>query len=164
MKYVYIGKFEGTHGLKGEIKLKTDFKYIDRVLSKSFSFFIGDSKEKLNLNTYRNFKGGYLVSFSNLENIDLIKKYVNKKVYVLRDDLNLENNQYVFEDFIDCECFFDKKSLGKVVDIIDAGASNYIFYIQGEKEVLIPLNEHFIDRIEPGKIYFKNVEGLIDAN
>ena len=32
--YVYIGKLNGAHGLKGELKFKSDFLYLDRVLKK----------------------------------------------------------------------------------------------------------------------------------
>lgn len=81
--YVYVGKFLGTHGLKGEIKLKSNFEYIDRILKKGFNFYIGDNKNKEIFSNYRIHKGNYLVVFKGLEDINLIEKYINKKVYVL---------------------------------------------------------------------------------
>lgn len=164
MNYIYIGKFEGTHGLKGEIKFQTDFKYLDRVFIKDFSFFLGDCKDKLQLNSYRPFKNGYLVSFQRLDNIDLIKKYINQKVYILKEDLKLNENEYVLEDFLNKEAIYQDKYLGKIIKITNEGLNNYIIYIRNEKEILIPLNKHFVDRITTDKIYFKNVEGLIDEN
>ena len=162
--YVYIGKFEGVHGLKGEIKLRTDFKYVDRVFKRSFSFFVGDSKTQLSLKTYRKFKNKYLVSFDKRENIDAIKDFINKKVYVRKSDLHLESYQYVHEDLFYKDCFFNDINMGQITNIVDAGSGNYICYINGNSEVIIPLNDHFIDKIEDDKIYFKNVEGLIDEN
>ena len=82
MEYIYIGKLLGTHGLKGEIKLKTDFKYIDKVLVKDFNLFLGDIKEDVTLNSFRKHKDNYLLLFNNINDIDTVKKYVNQDVYV----------------------------------------------------------------------------------
>lgn len=164
MNYIYIGKLEGTHGLKGEIKFKTDFKYLSKVLQKDFAFFLGNTKDKLLLASYRPFKNGFLLLFQGFNDIDLIKKYINKKVYVLKTALNLKDNEYVLEDFLNKEAFFQDKYLGKIIKITDEGSNNYIVYIQAKKEILIPFNNHFLDKITDDKIYFKNVEGLIDEN
>ena len=49
MNYINIGKTTSTHGLKGELKLKSSFLYIDSILKKDFTFYIGDSKEEVKL-------------------------------------------------------------------------------------------------------------------
>ncbi len=164
MDYIYVGKFNGTHGLKGEIKFVTNFKYIDRILAEGFNYYIGSNKNKENLLSYRNHNGIYLMKYKNLEDIDLIKKYVNEKVYVLKDDLNLNNTEHVIEDYLNLECFYKEKSIGIVEDVIDAGNGNYILQVVRDKETLIPLNDHFIDKIDKNIIYIKNGEGLIDEN
>ena len=42
MEYVYVGRINGTHGLKGELKLISDFLYKDKVFNKGFNFFVGN--------------------------------------------------------------------------------------------------------------------------
>ena len=44
MEYIYVGQINGTHGLKGELKLKSNFKYKDKILKENFNFYIGKEK------------------------------------------------------------------------------------------------------------------------
>lgn len=164
MGYVCIGKVTGTHGLKGELKLSTSFIYIDRVLKSGFSFYIGADKERLKLEKYRFHNGKYLLTFSGFEDINLVERFRNNDVYVLRDDLELKEGEFLFEDYIGMTAVFNNKEIGTVRDIIDCGSNNYVFYIVGDKDILIPVNDMFIDSVLNNKIVFKEVEGLIDAN
>lgn len=165
MNYVYIGKMNGTHGLKGELKLKSDFIYKDKIFKKGFTFYVGKEKEKVTLITVRNHNGVFLISFEGYEDINLVDKFKNQMLYVNRDDLKLGNDEFVFDDYIDLDCYYDSTYLGKVKELVNCGHNNYVFYIVGEKEVLIPLNKLFIEKvILEDKIIFKDVEGLIDAN
>ena len=153
--YIYIGKITSTHGLKGELKLKTNFKYLDKVLKKDFNLFIDD--EKVSINSYRNHNGTILIAFNDLLDINKVEYLRNKDVYVLREDLNLKDNEYVFEDYINKECYFNDKCIGKSSDIVDCGNQNYCLVIG---EFLIPLNDKFIE-IKDDKIILKDVEGLL---
>lgn len=165
MNYVCVGKFVGTHGLRGELKLKSSFLYKDRMLKKGFSFYIGSVKKRVSLLSFRYHNGLYLMSFDGLLDINLVESFKSEEVYVLRDDLCLGEKEYVFEDYIGLDCYNGDTYLGKVDDIVDCGLNNYVFNIIGSKEILIPLNDKFIDKIILGdKIVFKEVEGLVDAN
>ena len=44
MKYVLIGKLVNTHGLKGEVRILSDFKYKDRVFIPGMKIYIGKKK------------------------------------------------------------------------------------------------------------------------
>ena len=46
MKYVRIGKIVNTHGIRGEVRLLSDFKFKDRVFKKNFIIYIGKNKDK----------------------------------------------------------------------------------------------------------------------
>ena len=165
MNYVYVGKFVGTHGLKGELKLKSSFLYKDKMLKEGFCFYIGFSKKKVSLLSYRYHNGLYLMTFEGLLDINLVENFKNDEVYVIRDDLSLGEGEYVFEDYIGLDSYDGDVFLGKVSNIVNCGLNNYVFDIIGTKEILIPLNEKFIDKVILGdKIIFKEVEGLVDAN
>ena len=45
MKFINIGKIVNTHGIKGELRILSDFKYKDKVFKKDFKFYIGKDKE-----------------------------------------------------------------------------------------------------------------------
>ena len=163
MEYIYIGKFLGTHGLKGEIKLKTDFKYLDRVFVDDFNFYIGDSKKCEKFLSYRKHKDCYLVSLKDIHDIEDIKVYVNELVYVNREDLKLSANEYVMEDFINKKVYFNEKLIGVISSIDDYGSSNYVMRITGDHEILIPYNDNFIEKVADN-IYVKNVEVFLNEN
>ena len=40
MEYVKIGKIVNTHGIKGELRIRSDFEYKDRVFKKGFILYI----------------------------------------------------------------------------------------------------------------------------
>ena len=155
--YIYIGKIFGTHGLKGELKLKSDFIYLNKVLNKDFNLFIGDKKDKVSINSYRDHNGTILIAFNDLLDINKVEHLKNNDVYALREDLNLKDNEHVFEDYIGLDCYFNDKNIGTVTDIVDCGSKNYVLVIG---EILVPLNDKFIELLED-KIILKDVEGLL---
>ena len=53
MKFINIGKIVNTHGIKGELRILSDFKYKDKVFKKGFKFYVGKDKEELIVNSYR---------------------------------------------------------------------------------------------------------------
>ena len=163
MDYIYIGKFLGTHGLKGEIKLKTDFEYIDKVLKTDFVIFIGNDKKEEYISSFRPHKDFYLISLKGIDNIDLIHPYVNENIYIRRGDLNLSSNDYVMEDFLDKKVYYNDKYLGVISSITNYGSSNYVMEIVGDKELLVPYDNHFIDKVTEC-IYLKNLEGIINED
>ena len=146
MNYVYVGKFIGTHGLKGELKLKSSFIYKDKILKKGLCFYVGYTKKKIYLLNYRYHNGCYLMTFEGLQDINLVEDFKSEEVYVVRNDLNLKDNEHVFEDYIGLDCYEGETYLGKVNNIVDCGHNNYVFDIIGTKEILIPLNNVFIDK------------------
>ena len=164
MKYIYVGKFAGCHALKGEIKFKTDFEYLEKILIKDFAYYIGKEKNKEVLINNRYHNGYYLMLFKNLDSIEKVEKYINQKVYVLKDDLKLDKDEFLYEDYIGLSCYYDNKVFGEVEDIVCYGGGNYVFLIKGTKEILIPFNKHFIDKVTSDDIYFKNLEGFFDED
>ena len=163
MDYIKIGKFQGAHGLKGEIKFKSDFEYLDKVMTEGFHFYIGDSKEEELFLSSRPHKDYYLVLFKDINSIEDVEKYINKKVYILREDLNLDSNSYVLEDLLNKEVYFNDKLLGVISSINNYGGSNYIMEISGSREILIPYKSNFIDSVSD-KVYLKDIEVFLNED
>lgn len=165
MEYIYVGQINGTHGLKGELKLKSNFKYKEKILKENFNFYIGEQKQHEILKKSRTHNKNELLTFKNKEDINLVENLRNNKLYINKEDLNLTENEYVLEDYINLDCYYKDQNIGKVTDIIDCGNKNYVLLIKGTKEILIPLNNNFIEKlIKKDKIILKEVEDLINAN
>ena len=159
MNYVYIGVIVNTHALKGEVRVISNFDKKEKVFQIGKTLYIGDLKSKETIETYRKHKNYDMVKFKGIDYINEVLKYKGKKVYVLRDDLELNKDEYLESDLIGLDAIFKEKVLGTITNIIDNNGYKLIEI----KESLIPLNDNFIEKVdlESRKIFFKNIEELL---
>lgn len=159
MEYVCIGKLVNTHGIKGEVKLLSDFEYKDKAFVVGMNFYIGEDKEKVTVNSYRHHKVFDMVTFKEYNYINDVLKFKNKLVYVLKPDLALDNNSILDRDYIGMNAYYEGVLVGKVKDIIDN--NGYKLMLIGTKYV--PFNKEFISSVSVTKneLILKNVEGLL---
>lgn len=159
MEYVCIGKLVNTHGIKGEVKLLSNFEYKDKAFVVGINFYIGEDKEKVTVNSYRHHKVFDMVTFKEYNYINDVLKFKNKLVYVLKPDLALDNNSILDRDYIGMNAYYEGMLIGKVKDIIDN--NGYKLMLIGTKYV--PFNKEFISSVSVTKneLILKNVEGLL---
>lgn len=159
MEYVCIGKLVNTHGIKGEVKLLSNFEYKNKVFVVGMNFYIGEDKEKVTVNSYRHHKVFDMVTFKEYNYINDVLKFKNKLVYVLKPDLALDNNLILDRDYIGMNAYYEGVLVGKVKDIIDN--NGYKLMLIGTKYV--PFNKEFISSVSVTKneLILKNVEGLL---
>jgi len=97
MNKIILGKYVNTHGIKGEIRIKSDFKYKDKVFKIGNSIII-DNKEYV-INSYRKHKDYDMVTLNGIDDINKIPFNKNILVYIDRDKY-LDNNDYLDSDLI----------------------------------------------------------------
>ena len=156
MKFINIGKIVNTHGIKGELRILSDFKYKDKVFKKDFKFYIGKDKEELIVNSYRHHKIFDMVTFNDLNDINLVLKYKGKEVYINEEDLDLDGEIYI-DNLIGYKVVVGNKDIGVVTDVMHMKAND----ILRVNDILIPYVKEFILKIEDNTIYVKDVGGLI---
>lgn len=159
MEYVCIGKLVNTHGIKGEVKLLSNFEYKDKAFVVGMNFYIGEDKEKVTVNSYRHHKVFDMVTFKEYNYINDVLKFKGKLVYILKPDLALDNNSILDRDYIGMNAYYEGVLVGKVKDIIDN--NGYKLMLIGTKYV--PFNKEFISSVSVTKneLILKNVEGLL---
>ena len=156
---VFLGYITGTHGIKGELKVKSDFEYKNRVFNKGFNIIIDD--EKHTITSYRPHKQFDLITIDNVLDINDIYKYVGKDIFITKEDLKLNTNEYLYQDLVGLKIIENNKEYGCVKEI---RTSNIILLkIDGEKEFYIPFIDEYIKKVdlENKSIYTKGVEELI---
>lgn len=164
MEYIYIGKIVNTHGIKGELRILSDFEYKDRIFKKGFNLFIGTEKIKEEINTYRHHKEFEMVTFHGYNNINQVLKYLKENVYILKEDLNLKNDEYLENELIGFEVIEKDEVVGTVISIEKTSSTNKVMEIQyKDKKVLIPYHKDFILKLDlqNKKIEVKLIEGMI---
>lgn len=156
-----VGKIVGTHGIKGELKVKSDTSF-DR-FKKGSKLYI-DKKEEIIINTHRQHKGMELITINNLNNINDVLCYVGKEIYVPHDRDELDEGEFYYEDLIGLECYDSKNNLiGTIIDLQEV-PQGIILEIKGEKKnILIPFVDEFVRDInlEENKIMINEIEGLL---
>jgi 16S rRNA processing protein RimM len=162
MEYVYIGKIVNTHGIKGELRLLSDFDKKDLVFKKGFTIYIGGSHVKEVINSYRRHKCFEMITLEGYDNINQVLLFKGLDVYVNRDDLNLNNNDYLLADLVGLEIEEAGEKVGKVVEIVYNGSST-LLVVEGAKKFYIPNNSEFVKNVDLNKgiIECENTKGLM---
>jgi 16S rRNA processing protein RimM len=165
MEYLYLGEIVNTHGLKGEIRIISDFKFKDEVFKKGSSLYIGDYKDKEVINSYRVHKNYDMVTLDGINDINDVLKYKGKRVYIIREEHNFDG--IIYEDVIGLNVYSEDKQLGPVDSMIKSHA-HPILVVKNEngKEFMIPFIDEFIINVDVDnkRIDVKLIEGLIDED
>ena len=163
MKYIYIGKIVNTHGIRGEVRLLSNFKYKNKVFIKDMIIYIGKNKDKEVINTYRPHKQFDMITMNGYSNINEILKYKGEPVYINKDDLKLDKNEFLDEDLINLNVIIDNNIVGKVKRIEKYPKQSILVVKTEKKDCLIPYVSDIIEEInfKEGFIVIKNIKGLI---
>jgi len=149
MKYIPVGRIVSTHGIKGEAK----FRYYNEekeVLYRYTSFFIKDGEgwRELEPTGMSLHKGLFHINFKGLDRPEDASLLINRELFVKEEDLpQLTENEYYEYQLLGLAVFsYNGEALGKVAQIIHTNA-NDVMLIKGEKEILIPMIEDYIQEI-----------------
>lgn len=126
---IYIGKYVNTHGIKGEIRIKSDFKYKDKI------FFVGNTliidNQEFIINSYRRHKEYDMVSFKGITNINQIIDLKGSKVFVF--NISLDDGEYLDSTLIGFKVYMNNIYKGDVLDIK---------YLNNSKKILVVNNKY----------------------
>lgn len=157
---IYIGKTVSTFGIKGELKVISDFEYCDRAYQIDKKILINNIEHVISGIRYH--KNYVLLKIDNLNNINDILKYVGFNIYIKRIDLGLKEDEYLYKDLINSEVIDDDNTkLGKVIEI--SNGDNVLIKVKGTKEFFIPLIANYVSKFDLNKkiLYTKNAKELI---
>ena len=160
MNKIYIGKIVSTHGIKGELKIKSNFDFKDKVFKVDNKLII-DDKEYV-IRSYRVHKDFDMVTLDDYKDINEVLFLLKKDVYFDKDNLNLEDNEILDEDLIKYSVLTKDGKEGIIKEIFLASTSNKILRVEFDHEVLIPLSSPMIISIdkENKKIIVELIEGM----
>lgn len=126
---IYIGKYVNTHGIKGEIRIKSDFKYKDKIFFVGNTLIIGN--QEFVINSYRRHKEYDMVSFKGITNINQIIDLKGSKVFVF--NISLNDGEYLDSTLIGFKVYMNNIYKGDVLDIK---------YLNNSKKILVVNNKY----------------------
>ncbi len=160
MKKIYVGKIVNTHGIKGELRILSDFDYKEKVFQVNNKLII-DDKEYI-IKSHRIHKNYDMVTLNDYKDINEVLFLLKKKVYVNSDEINLSEDEVLDEELINYTIKTIDNKQGKILEIFKASKDNKILRVLFDKEILIPVNSPMIKMIDKEKkeVLVELIEGM----
>lgn len=166
MKLNLVGTIVSTHGIKGEVKIKSDSSF--ERFKKGSKLYIKnkDITKEIIIDSHRVHKDLDLITFNGLTNINDVLEYIGYEVYVDIEGLDeLEDDEFYFDDLIGLNAFDeDGKKLGTIRDINEVPQGIILELEKADKTTsYIPFVDEFIKEVdlENKKIIITPIEGLL---
>ncbi|MDE5587382.1 MAG: ribosome maturation factor RimM [Bacilli bacterium] len=103
--FIYVGKIVNTHGIRGEIRLLSDFDKKENVFVPNMTLYLGRKKEPVTITSYRHHKNFEMVCLEGYNDINDVLRFKGLYAYVLREDLKLKEDELLEEDYIGMEAW-----------------------------------------------------------
>lgn len=165
--YIEAGKIVTTHGIKGEVKL---YPWCDEpeMFEDIEQIYLDKNGEKpVKLTSTRIQKNMLLLKLEGYDDIDTAAKLRDKIIYVHRDDIPMEEGEYLIQDLIGLKVLDadSGEEYGILSDVSQTGA-NDVYHIKfpDGKERLIPVIPQVVleTSLEEGLMKIRPLEGLFD--
>ena len=168
--FVNIGFTKKPHGLKGEIKLHIEEKYLEDLLEtdvvvlnlkgKPTPFFVADLRVG----------NAIIAKFEDIDTPEAAAALASKELMlrledILPDDLReVEVEGLQFEKCVGYELFDGETSVGTIAEVLEFPQQEMAVLHIGTREVLIPLHIAFVVRQDDAarKIYLNLPDGILD--
>lgn len=163
---VEVGKITKSFGLKGEV-LVIDFAndYSTFMSFKSFFIFLkkeGTEPEKLKyfVEKIRKNNKRLIIKFENVNSINEAENLKNCSLFVLKSAIKLKKGEYLFQEFIGCDCYYQNDKIGTVIGMPNYGTCDMFeiqYFDKDNKIIYVPYFKEIIEKIDIDKklIYFK---------
>jgi 16S rRNA processing protein RimM len=165
--YLSIGKLAATFGVKGEVVLEHHLGedaslegvvaiFIEEFTGKFIPYFIGGSKTKSGTEMILHLEG--------IDSPESAKRFLRKKIWLKEEDVKKTASATAPISMLGFMVYDNKKPLSVVLEVIEQPVQILLrIELQG-KEVLVPLNESTLDKIDhkQGKIFVTLPDGLLD--
>ena len=164
MEYISIGKIVNTHGIKGEVRILSNFKYKDKALKQGKTIYIGKEKNKETINSYRKHKIFDMRTLHGITNINDVLTYKGKNIFTTRQDLNLSEDEYLEEDLIGMNILVNGKKVGILKDYIKDKYQDRIIIEKKGIQYQVPFVPDIIENIniKEKHIKIKEIKGLLE--
>ncbi len=144
MDKVYIGKIVSTHGIKGELKILSDFDFKDKVFVVGKKIIVDD--KEYTIKSYRVHKNFDMVTLDDYKDINEVLFLLKKDVYVSKDELSFNDGEILDSELMEYKVLTNTGKVGIIKEIFKASETNKIIRVLFDKEVLIPYS--FIKKID----------------
>ena len=167
-RFLEIGKIVSVHGLKGDVKVEPWCNEPEFICGFN-KLYSKDVKKEYEIERCRIQKNMAVMKIKGIDSVEEGQAVRNKILFMDRNDVELEEGYYFFQDLIGLE-YIDsdnQKIYGKIAEVLITGA-NDVYHIKNDdgKSYYIPAIPDVIDKVDltEEKMYIMPLEGLFDEN
>ena len=170
MDYLNLGTIIKTHGICGELVIKSNTYFANERYKKGNKIILinPNSKEELMLTVsdYHSYKGNDYVTFEEINTFENAKELIGYTVNILKSEADLPENYYLFSDLIDCLIIDQNDNIvGKVVKVEEFPAQITLrCKTKDDKNFFVPfIDKIFINSvsIEKKEIHINFMKGML---
>lgn len=169
-KTFLIGSTKRPHGLKGELKLYVEEKYVEDLMNAEIlmidikgrptPFFIEDIR----------FGNNIIAKFEDVNTPEAAMSIANKEISLRESDLipdderEIEIETMPYEHCIGYTIVNEGETIGVIDNIVEYPQQEMAILNYKNKEILVPLNQHFIKKVDDKNKVIEMMlpEGLLD--
>ena len=165
-KYLETGKFVGTHGVKGMVRVQPWCDSPDFL--KQFKKIYTDASgvNMLTVTSSNPHGNVVLMALKGIDSIEKAETLRNKVIYIDRKDAKLPEGRYFIDDLVDCTVYDadSNKVLGTLTEVSSTGANDVWHIKSDDKEYLVPAIDEVIVsvNVEEGALIIRPLKGIFD--
>lgn len=161
-QYLEAGKIVGTHGVRGEVKLRPSCDSAEFLLPLKTLYLNGQPVKPLSKRVHKEM---LLITLPGYDTVEKAMALINSTLYFDRADIKLPKGVYYFCDLIGLQVFDTRlnRIIGKLTDIMERPASSIYVVTNGKEEYLIPVAGNFIEGVDlkSGIITVNTIPGMV---
>ena len=140
---VEVGQIVNTHGIKGEVKVKSNSDFTDTRFQPGEVLTVNhqNHEEQLTVLSYRVHKGFHMLKFEGINNINDVEQYKGDYLYQERDHEDIELAEMNITTLTSLEVLYLIMTINPSAElsIFLKQVQNDVWVVKGEKEYLIPI-------------------------
>jgi 16S rRNA processing protein RimM len=156
-----VGKIVATHGIKGELKVKSETDFDRFKVGNELYIFKDKHYLEIKITSHRPHKGLELITINDYNDINEVLGFVGCELFTKHEE-KLEDDEFYVEELVGLKVVSTNGDhLGEVIDVREV-PQGYILEVKtNDKNVLIPFVNEFIIDVSDEEIIVNVIEGLI---
>ncbi len=163
-KYIEQGYISGTHGVKGEVKMKIWCDDISSFLKLKKLYGDKDGKKVFDVSSSHGHKDAAVVKINGIDTVEDAAKLKGTTVYVDRADLDIPDGRILICDIIGLPVIDadSGKVYGEVSSVEEYPASD-IYFVKTDKGIFqVPDVPQFIKKLTDEAVYITPIKGMFE--
>lgn len=141
---IQVATLGKAQGIKGEMKINLIGGDADK-FARYEKIIVGD--KEFAVESFKTLTNGNFIKLKGVNDRNTAEKLTNSNVYVNKNLVPRDDDEYFIADLIGCSVFVDGKNLGVLSDVLQTGAAD-VYVVKGDKPFMFPALKKVLKKID----------------